>query len=283
MAWKEIYTDDGHWCCKVPSNSIYYDRSESLTNICKAVSTRGNTGLFGDTNDSRICFSYKNTKEVEELKLTFYPKFDRFGIETFGGHISLDMDYRKKDRVFDCRLNMQLEIAKSKDYLNDNLKWMKPSTVPAEEILPDMSGFVMKVLDDFQDCFLKYYHEYKNNNNEFLLEYMDWFTKIEQKAVSCGLQLTFKETDTYGYEITLSGKGDYNRLTYTTEPCRLKDIEGQLRYLVLFCGGGTGVMKDIPSIFEHVDTVLDCYSSVGKAVVPYMGKLKKDFVRSDCF
>lgn len=281
MAWKEIYTGDNCWCCKVPSNSIYYNSPEKLTNICKAFSTRGNNGLFGDTNDSRICFSYRNTKEVEELKLTFYPKFHRFSINTYGGNISLDMDYRKKDRVFDCKLNTSLGIAKSEDYFKDNLKWMKPSAVPAEELLPDMSGFVMKVLDDFQDCFLKYYQEYKNGNTEFLLEYTDWFTKLEQKAVSCGLQLAMEETDTYGYEITLSGEGNYNYLTYTTEPCRLKDLNGPLQHLVKFCGIGSGYMKDISAVFEHINTVLDCYSSAGKALEPYLDNLKKGFVQQD--
>ena len=279
MTWKTIYnTGSPVFIAKVPSTSIYYSNPERLTNIGEAISTRGNDGLFGDTDDSRICCSYKNTKEVEELKLTFYPKFSRFGIETFGGHISLGMDYRKKDRVFDCKLNTSLGIAKSEDYLKDNLKWMKPSAIPAEEILPDMAGFVMKVLDDFQTCFLKYYQEYKNGNNEFLLEYMDRFTRLEQKAVSCGLRLAFIETDTRGYEITLRGEGDYNCLTYTTEPCRLKDMNGQLRHLVAFCGVNIGYMKDIPSIFEHVDTVLDCYSSVGKTLEPYLDNLKKDFV-----
>jgi len=280
MAWKEIYTDDGHWCCKVPSNSIYYGAPERLTGIRKALRERGNTDMFNDA-DGGICFSYKNVKETEELEMTFYPKFHQYGIDTYGGHISLAMNYRKKDRVFDCRLAVSLGIAKSKDYLGDNLKWTKWSAIPAEEIFPDMPGFVMKVLDDFRDCFLLYYREYRNSNNEFLLEYTDRFTELERKAENCGLLLQMKETDNHGYEITLHGDGNYNYLVYTTEPCRLNDLSGKLEHFVKFCGIDSGHMKDIPTMFEHIDTVLDYYGSVMAATAPYLDRLKKGFVLDD--
>lgn len=262
--WNEIYTDDGHWCCKVPSNSIYYSHTERLSEIESTVRNMSSDSLFGCNKNrySSTSYSYKNTKEVEELRLTFYPKYDRFGIDTFSGHVCFNMNYNKKEKAFYCKFDDSSSVANAKNYIKENFKWANETVIPANELLDKIPEFVKNILLEYQECFLKYYKEYQNNNNEFMLEYMDTITELTDKAKESGLNLSIKETGDKGYQLILMVDGnDNSKLIFYTEPCNLYSSRGSLDYMLKFCGiYSHAYLSGIPEMFKFIDNVIDCWN-----------------------
>ena len=262
--WLDIYTEDGHWCCKVPTNSIYHSRPERLSEIEPAVRNMSGDSLFGNdkVRYSSTSYSYKNTKLVEELQLTFYPKYERFNIDTYGGHISVELNYDKKTKEFHCKLSECTSIAESGKYIKENFKWANETVIPASEILDNMPGFITNLLLEYQECFLQYYKKYQNNNNEFMLEYMDKITELTEKSQESGLKLTVNETGDKGYQLTLMGANDdSSKLVFYTEPCKLYTARGLLDYMMKFCKiYSTVQLAGIPEMFKMIDNIIDCWN-----------------------
>ena len=123
--WKEIYShvkryDRGpetSYMCKVPSNSLFYDRTHVVSQVADMMLTfpRKRDGFSYYTTD------YKNTAVSENLGYTFDGAFNEVIALKDAGKIDIKFEVLKKEKMVNMSLVTRTYCTKLNEYLMEHL------------------------------------------------------------------------------------------------------------------------------------------------------------------
>ena len=266
--WKSIYMTtkqyktgpESVFMCKVPSNSLFYDRTHVLTQIADMMLTypRQRDRFTYYTTD------YKNTSVAEYLKLTFEGLFDEVIALKNAGKVDIEFEILKKEGLVNIEFRPRTYCTKLNDYLIENLGDKTKKTVYTTEFVSDdcnlMRSYVKTLCAEADTLVIQLYHKYLNSVTEFDIEYMDAINNTREHLQGCGLKLIVNDHVTNGKEIIIGASKDDYVYIYT-DPCKVDNTYGRLDDLLKFMGieKQTKNFKSFEDMFGFINTFADLY------------------------
>ena len=266
--WKEIYShvkryDRGpetSYMCKVPSNSLFYTRTDVVSGIADMMLTypRKRDGFAYYTTD------YKNTAVSELLSYMFDGQFGEVLALKDAGKIDIKFEVLKKEKMVNMSIVTRTYCTKLNDYLMEHLGDKTKKTVYVSEFIENdcelMRNYVKTVCTEIDTLTIQYYNKYLNSNTEFDIEYMDAIANTKEHLSQCGLNLIIEEHETKGRKIVIGASKDDCVYIYT-DPCKLDDAYGCIDDLLKFLGieEQSKAFKSYEDMFGFINTFADLY------------------------
>lgn len=266
--WKEIYSHvkrydrgpESSYMCKVPSNSLFYDRTE-------VVSQTADMMLTYPRQHDRFSYyntDYKNTAESELLTLEFEGYFDKIIALKDAGKINIKFEVLKKVKMVNMSLEPKTYCTKLNNYLMENLGDKTKKTVYTSEFVENkcelMRNYVKTICSDVDTLVIQFYNKYLNSNTEFDIEYMDTIASTKEHLSQCGLNFIIEEHETKERRIIVGPSKDNCMFIYT-DPCVFDYGLGSLDDLLNFMGieKQSKNFKSYEDMFGFINMFADLY------------------------
>lgn len=266
--WKEIYSHvkryergpETSYMCKVPSNSLFYARTDVVSGIADMMLT------FPRKRDRFSYYNtdYKNTAVSENLSYTFDGAFNEVIALKDAGKIDIKFEVLKKEKIVNMSLVTTTYCTKLDDYLMEHLGDKTKKTVYVSEFIENdcelMRNYVKNICTDIDTLVVQYYHKYLNSVTEFDIEYMDTINNTREHLKDCGLKFIINDHVTNGKEIII-GVSETDYACIYTDPCCVDNTFGRLDDLLKFLGieKQSKVFKSYEDMFGFINTFADLY------------------------
>ena len=271
MAWKTIYSEKNNFIAKVPSNSIYYNKPNMLTDLYKACQNKE----AGTTKFGNGWLNYKNTNTHETLEVNMYfidhdKMFEGFRNSSFVLHF----DYNKQTKMYDYYLAPSMSCQALTNYIKEHIKCPKDNEqhVYASEVGEDLYGYIEGIVLDVQKAFLEYFVIYRNGSLEFEIDHAEDIEQIKELATKLGYTFQFGDHENLGKKITIlddkSLSGYDNEIAFVTSPYSLYTTAGDFKYVAGILGynieysGPRFKFKTTEDMFRFIKDMLIQYNEV---------------------
>lgn len=272
--WKEIYAhvnqsytgrleERSVYLCKVPTNSIFYF-NDILKKLCEEHYGHEHVGHGFVWNYP----DYKNSREVEDLKIKFTSNFGKIINLREAGGFDLHLEVNKVTKYVNSKIEPKTYSIELDNYIKENLSVELERTMHTSNFVhedgAEFRRYISKVIESANECVVQFYHKYTNKVTEFEINYMDVMDNTRQHLEECGLHWVVGDTEKHGKRIEI-GIDEYNTMEIKTDPSKISSHTGLMRDLVNLIMGKTGT-GDIPfnstdDMFKFINTFADIYKA----------------------
>lgn len=288
MAWKTIYSEKNNFIAKVPSNSIYYNKPNMLTDLYQACQNKeANVIKFGNG-----WLSYKNTNTHETLEVNMYfidpdKMFEGFRNSSFVLHF----DYNKQMKMYDYYLEPSMSSTAATDYIKEHIKCTKDNEqhVYASEVGEDLFGYIKGIILDVQKAFNEYFVIYSNGRLEFEIDHAEDIEQIKELATKFGYTFHFSDHDNLGKKITILDdkclSGYDSEIAFVTSPCSLYTTYGDFKYFAGILGYSIEhsspkfKFKSAEDMFSFAKDILIQYHEVKAKMLSFRPQLEERIIK----
>lgn len=272
--WKEIYASVKQsyagkieermtYLCKVPSNSIFYF-NDLLKKLCEEHYGHGRVGQGFIWNSS----DYKNSSEVEELKIKFTGNFGKIINLCEAGGLNILLEVNKVTKYVKSTIVPKTYSIELDNYIKENLsvelERMMQATNFVHEDGTEFRRYIGKVIESANECVVQFYHKYTNKVTEFEINYMDVMDNTRQHLEECGLQWIVGDTEKHGKCLEI-GIDNTSTMEIKTDPCKISSHTGRMRDILNLIMGkavsGDVLFNSADDMFKFINTFADMYKA----------------------
>lgn len=272
--WEEIYAhvnqsytgkleERDMYLCKVPSNSIFYF-NDLLKKLCEEHYGHEHVGHGFIWNSS----DYKNSSEVEELKIKFTSDFRKIINLHEAGGLDILLEVNKVTKYVKSTIVPKTYSIDLDNYIKENLSVELERTMQATNFVhedgTEFRRYIGKVIESANECVVKFYHMYTNKVTEFEINYMDVMDNTRQHLEECGLQWIVGDTEKHGKCLEI-GIDNTSTMEIKTDPCKISSHSGLMRNILNLIMGkavsGDVLFNNADDMFKFINTFADMYKA----------------------
>ena len=272
--WKEIYAhvnmlygskveDRLVYICKVPTNSIFY-YNELLTKLREEWNEYEHVGRGFIWN----YVDYKNTSEVEDIKIKFNSDFRKIINLHEAGGFDIRLEVNKTTKYVKSTIVPKTYSIDLDNYIKENLSVeLERSMYVTNFVHEDGTEFrryIGKVIESMNECVVQFYHKYTNKVTEFEINYMDVMDNTRQHLEECGLTWAVGDTEKHGKRLEICIDKD-SSMEIKTDPCKISSHCGRVRDILNLIMGkavsGDILFNSADDMFKFINTFADMYKA----------------------
>lgn len=272
--WKEIYAhvnqsyggkleERDMYLCKVPTNSIFYF-NDLLKKLCEETYRLEHVGHGFIWNHP----DYKNTSEVEELKIKFTSDFGKIINLREAGGLNILLEVNKVTKYVKSTIVPKTYSIELDNYIKENLSVELERTMQATNFVhedgTEFRRYISKVIESANECVVQFYHKYTNKVTEFEINYMDVMDNTRQHLEECGLQWIVGDTEKHGKSLEI-GIDNNSTMEIKTDPCKISSHSGLVRNILNLIMGkavsGDILFNSTDDMFKFINTFADMYKA----------------------